>query len=146
MTPDLDSLHAELYARLMPGLPPPFTLHALHALPATFALTGVKAEEREPLFGVLHGEIHPLTTRAGRTPISDRQYCGRAFHGRFHRRFHRHERVGPAGELHGDEADLATRPPTANRPTHQLLGALAGPGKEPHGFRAPCPRSGTDRT
>jgi DDE family transposase len=52
-------------------------LCTLHGLPAGFALTGAKADERQVLLGILADD--GLAGRAGQVIIADKGYYGRAF-------------------------------------------------------------------
>jgi hypothetical protein len=51
----------------------------LHGLPAGFALTGAKADERQVLLGILAEDESLLAGRAGQVIIGDKGYYGRDF-------------------------------------------------------------------
>jgi hypothetical protein len=51
----------------------------LGGLPIAFALTGVKADERQTLLGILTADPHLTSERPGQTVIGDRHYYGAAF-------------------------------------------------------------------
>jgi hypothetical protein len=54
-------------------------LATLHGLPVGFALTGAKADERQVLLDILHGDPALMTARAGQTLIGDKNYFGADF-------------------------------------------------------------------
>lgn len=51
----------------------------LHGLPIAFALTGAKADEREPLLDLLAAEPRLTAEHPGQTLIGDKNYFGREF-------------------------------------------------------------------
>jgi hypothetical protein len=51
----------------------------LHGLPAAFALTGAKADERETLLDLLAAEPQLVADRPGQTLTGDKNYFGREF-------------------------------------------------------------------
>jgi hypothetical protein len=54
-------------------------VRTLHGLPIGFAVTGVKADERQALLGILDADPELTTARAGQLVIADKNYYGREF-------------------------------------------------------------------